>query len=172
MLKALQATSALPVSEPKTKLRSVLGFAASGTPKDVETLSALASNSGHPTQRYTRRSVDSTISYQPKRKDRTQRTSVADGPFFEDDAVTVAPAADIPVDMKNGIAPRSTPSRRLPQREKQEGHWTISVAETPHDATSYSLYIKSACFALRRLHHRVLARHILTKSRPQPRLII
>ena len=146
MLKALQATSALPVSEPRTKLKSVLGFAASGTPKDVETLSALTSNgqtNGHPTQSYTRRSVDSTISYQPKRKDRAKRLSAASGPFFEDDAVTVGEAADIPSNMKNGIAPQSTPSRRIPNREKQEGPWTISVAESPHDTTSYSLYIKS-----------------------------
>ncbi|KIP02910.1 hypothetical protein PHLGIDRAFT_78408 [Phlebiopsis gigantea 11061_1 CR5-6] len=46
--------------------------------------------------------------------------------------------------MRNGAAPRSTPSRRIPQRgDKQEGHWAISVAESPHDATSYSLYVKT-----------------------------
>lgn len=143
MLKALQATSPIPVSEPKARLKSVLGFAASGTPKDVEALPSLTSNSVyHRTQAFSRRSVDSVVSYQAKSKTRSKRTSVADGPFFEDDAVTVS--KDVPDGMKNGIAPRPTPSRRIPGRgEKQEGHWTISVAETPHDATSYSLYIRS-----------------------------
>jgi hypothetical protein len=28
--------------------------------------------------------------------------------------------------------------------DAQDGPWSISVAETPHDAQSYSLYIKSA----------------------------
>ena len=27
----------------------------------------------------------------------------------------------------------------------EEGPWTISAAETPHDPSSYSLYIKSEC---------------------------
>ena len=140
MLKALQATSPIPVSEPKAKLKSVLGFAASGTPKDVDTLPSL--NGYQRTQAFSRRSIDSVASYQVKGKTRSQRTSVADGPFFEDDAVTVS--KDVPASMKNGIAPRSMPSRRTPGRgEKQEGHWTISVAETPHDTTSFSLYIKS-----------------------------
>lgn len=151
MLKALQATSPIPVSEPKAKLKSVLGFAASGTPKDVETLPSLAGNNGYRrTPAFSRRSIDSVASYQVKGKTRSQRTSVADGPFFEDDAVTVS--KDVPASMKNGIAPRSMPSRRAPGRgEKQEGHWAISVAETPHDTTSFSLYIKSE-FTSRLLH--------------------
>jgi hypothetical protein len=35
-------------------------------------------------------------------------------------------------------------SRRPPVRmDAQDGPWSVSVAETPHDARSYSLYIKS-----------------------------
>ena len=30
----------------------------------------------------------------------------------------------------------------------EEGPWTISAAETPHDPSSYSLYIKSECCAV------------------------
>ncbi|EKM61653.1 uncharacterized protein PHACADRAFT_248384 [Phanerochaete carnosa HHB-10118-sp] len=131
------------VSEPRAKLKSVLGFAASGTPKDVETLPSLANNNGYNRpQAFSRRSIDSVASYQVKGKTRTNRTSVADGPFFEEDAVTIS--SDVPGSMRNGIAPRSMPSRRIPGRgEKQEGHWTISVAETPHDTSSYSLYVKT-----------------------------
>lgn len=146
MLSALRVASPTPSSEPKTKLKSVLGFAASGTPKDLDRLpGSLASNgNGRLTQSYSRRSVDTVSSYQAQRSTKGDRSSVAESLLFEDDAVEIARAADVPGSMKNGIAPRSMPSRRIPQRgDKQEGLWSISVAETPHDATSYSLYIKS-----------------------------
>ncbi|THH01216.1 hypothetical protein EW026_g1445 [Hermanssonia centrifuga] len=46
--------------------------------------------------------------------------------------------------MKNGTAPAPIPSRRGPVRvEGQDGPWTISVAETPHDTSSYSLYVRT-----------------------------
>lgn len=152
MLSALRAAPPTPASEPKTKFKSVLGFAASGTPKDIDALPSFTGNdhgNGRSSQLYTRRSVDTINSYQAKRQNKSGRPSVVEALSFEDDAVTVAQATDIPVSMKNGIAPRSMPSRRIPQRgDKQEGPWTISVAETPHDATSYSLYVKSESCSL------------------------
>lgn len=43
---------------------------------------------------------------------------------------------------------QSQPARRLPVRaENQDGPWTVSVAETPHEANSYSIYIKSECLS-------------------------
>ncbi|EMD32664.1 hypothetical protein CERSUDRAFT_118690 [Gelatoporia subvermispora B] len=43
--------------------------------------------------------------------------------------------------MKN---PQPVVSRRVPFRvDGQDGPWAVSVAETPHDSTSYSLYIKT-----------------------------
>ncbi|KAI0082131.1 hypothetical protein K474DRAFT_1586259 [Panus rudis PR-1116 ss-1] len=46
--------------------------------------------------------------------------------------------------MRNGIAPQPVLPRRMPFRlDGQDGPWTISVAETPHDASSYSIYIKT-----------------------------
>lgn len=39
-------------------------------------------------------------------------------------------------------------SRRPPVRmDAQDGPWSVSVAETPHDVRSYSLYIKSTWLA-------------------------
>jgi len=32
--------------------------------------------------------------------------------------------------------------------DTQDGPWSVSVAETPYDARSYSLYIKSESFAI------------------------
>ncbi|KAE9393751.1 hypothetical protein BT96DRAFT_799177, partial [Gymnopus androsaceus JB14] len=37
----------------------------------------------------------------------------------------------------------TAPSRRGPVRIDQDGPWSVSVAESPHDSRSYSLYIKS-----------------------------
>ncbi|KAI0095018.1 hypothetical protein BDY19DRAFT_879347 [Irpex rosettiformis] len=45
--------------------------------------------------------------------------------------------------MRNGTAPRSIPARRAQRADAQEGPWTISVAETPHDISSYSLYVRT-----------------------------
>jgi serum/glucocorticoid-regulated kinase 2 len=50
-------------------------------------------------------------------------------------------------DMKNIDATHSRQSRRPPVRlDPQDGPWSVSVAETPYDARSYSLYIKSECY--------------------------
>lgn len=44
---------------------------------------------------------------------------------------------------------QSQPTRRLPVRaENQDGPWTVSVAETPHEPNSYSIYIKSECLSV------------------------
>ncbi|KAI0348330.1 hypothetical protein BDW22DRAFT_1320313 [Trametopsis cervina] len=45
--------------------------------------------------------------------------------------------------MRNGTAPRSMPSRRVQRLDGQDGPWAISVAETPHDVSCYSLYVKT-----------------------------
>ncbi|KAJ3807381.1 hypothetical protein F5876DRAFT_48171 [Lentinula aff. lateritia] len=37
----------------------------------------------------------------------------------------------------------TAPSRRGPVRIDQDGPWSVSIAESPHDSRSYSLYIKS-----------------------------
>lgn len=90
-----------------------------------------------------RPSIDqSTTGHRVDGKSKSARTSLSDAPFFEEDAVTVVkPSGDHTHEMRNGTAPRSTPTRRA--RDGQEGPWTISVAESPHDPSSYSLYVKS-----------------------------
>ncbi|EEB97974.1 hypothetical protein MPER_02603 [Moniliophthora perniciosa FA553] len=37
----------------------------------------------------------------------------------------------------------NTAPRRHPVRVDQDGPWSVSVAESPHDARSYSIYIKT-----------------------------
>lgn len=38
-----------------------------------------------------------------------------------------------------------SPSAPVPMRINTEGPWSVSVAENPYDASSYSVYVKSAC---------------------------
>ena len=152
MLSALRTPQ--PASE-KTKFKTVLGF--SGAAKD--TTEAVprqrpSSSNGPSSQTYSRRSVDTVGSLRTRRKNRSEQ-SAADIAFFEDDVVTVP--KDTPSESRNGPLPRSMPSRRLTARaETQEGPWAISVAETPHDATSYSLYVKSEFFSPTRSRARPL----------------
>jgi hypothetical protein len=70
----------------------------------------------------------------PRRKLRTNRTPVQDFVFIDDEK-------NIPTD-PNTMDAAST--RRPPVRmNPQDGPWSVSVAETPGDDRSYSLYIKS-----------------------------
>lgn len=150
MLSVLRPNS--PFSEPKAvKFKSVLGLG--GTQKGA----APVTNQYRPPvtnlerqRSYSRRSVDTVSSYRAKRRSRTDRSSTSDVACFEDDAVTILKSSDIPHDMpvKNTTGPVSMSSRRGPFRvADQEGPWAISVAETPHDTSSYSLYVKSECFS-------------------------
>ena len=76
----------------------------------------------------------------------TARVAALDIPCIEDDAVTIRRSVDIPSDLpvKTTTGLISIPSRRSPGRDR-EGPWTICAAETPHDASSYSLRIQSKC---------------------------
>lgn len=146
MLNVLRPTS--PFNEPKAvKFKSVLGLG--GVQKEAAPVTSQYSPSASDTQRqrsYSRRSVDTLSSYKSNRRSRADRASASDAPCFEDDAVTIAKATDIPSDMpvRTGPGPVSMSNRRGPPRSAEhEGPWAISVAETPHDASSYSLYIKS-----------------------------
>lgn len=152
MLSVLRTTAPQqpPLPDPKPKLKSVLGFGPPSTPaKDVNTraiqrTSAIAENQAHLS--LSRRSVDTITDLQvnKRKKNRTERPSTPEVLSFEHDAVTVTKPVDGADTMKNGLPVKSMPSRRMPFRvDGQDGPWAISVAETPHDASSYSLYIKS-----------------------------
>jgi serum/glucocorticoid-regulated kinase 2 len=71
-----------------------------------------------------------------------QQPSVTDVEFFE---TTTSPSADsfVLVESMKHFDPRY-PRRPLVRIDNQDGPWTVSVAETPHDPHSYSLYVKSA----------------------------
>jgi len=49
--------------------------------------------------------------------------------------------------MKNLDTNLPTSLRRGAIRMDQDGPWSVSVAETPYDAHSFSLYIKSECLS-------------------------
>ncbi|TCD64739.1 hypothetical protein EIP91_003661 [Steccherinum ochraceum] len=153
MLSVLRTTSPqqqqTPPADPKPKLKSVLGFGPTSTPpKSIDTraiqrTSALAENQAHLS--LSRRSVDTITDFQvnKRKKNRTERPSTPEVLSFEDDAVTVSKPANGTDTMKNGSPAQPMP-RRMPFRvDGQDGPWAISVAETPHDASSYSLYVKT-----------------------------
>jgi hypothetical protein len=80
------------------------------------------------------------------------RGSVADISLFRpiDNTTTPkqTPIVDLTLDINKTMTVENTLSNpsgvRPPVRmDAQEGPWSISVAETPHDAHSYSLYIRS-----------------------------
>ena len=90
-----------------------------------------------------RKSVDTTRFYQQRRKQRLDRASVASVDFFEP-----APAQDLsplqPI-IKMTKVDAAAQRRTAVRLDTQDGPWSVSAAETPHDSWSYSLYIKSEC---------------------------
>ena len=61
-------------------------------------------------------------------------------PLSSRPTTTATPSSTMPG--KNIVATPGSAGRRL---RTEEGPWAISAAETPHDPSSYSLYIKSEC---------------------------
>lgn len=76
--------------------------------------------------------------------------------------------------MKSIDAAHTRPIRRPPVRiDAQEGPWSVSVAETPHDAHSYSIYIKTSThnLTLTRTATEIVELHVkLADSVPGTRL--
>lgn len=96
-----------------------------------------------------------TLTYKKKHKARNERSSVTDTSFFEPevDPALLSDAAQAKLDsgtMTKALdVPQERASRRkLARMEAQEGPWSVSVADTPYDKNSYSIYIKSACLFL------------------------
>ncbi|KAG6334654.1 hypothetical protein ID866_4436 [Astraeus odoratus] len=143
---------------PKKNLKSVLGFGALSL-KDAAPIRGRSSVDTYraPPPYAARASIDTTRSFQPKHKSsRTERSSVTNvASFFrESHASSTSHQQHAPnnnadtntsvrsMNTLDNAPPRAT--RRQPFRiDAQEGPWTISVAETPHDARSYSIYIKT-----------------------------
>lgn len=105
---------------------------------------------------FTRQSIDTARSYASRRKNRSDRGSLANISFFQRDLQptenTVSDTRQSVVDLTINTTANMTvdntlsqpTSRRPPVRmDAQDGPWSVSVAETPHDVHSYSLYIKS-----------------------------
>jgi serum/glucocorticoid-regulated kinase 2 len=100
---------------------------------------------------YSRKSIDTPRSYKAKRKHKVERASVTDRSFFGLTAETTGVISNedhetsesfIVIDNMKRFEANN--SRRPPVRmDAQDGPWSVSVAETPYDAQSFSLYIKS-----------------------------
>ena len=118
---------------PKQNLKSVFGF---GTVFNKPPHPSLSTTPNYTT----RKSVDTARSYKQRRRQRADRSSITEASFYTADSAVPS----IPIAMKNFDPANARPLRRPPVRiDAQEGPWSVSVAETPHDASSYSLYIKS-----------------------------
>lgn len=134
------------VTVSKTKFKTVLGL---GNPAFKDDVADFGHDGGqHRRPSYlTRRSADTTRSHTQKRKQRKERSSVADTSFFEPDAIIIPSTAEntTPIPSIENMRPidMNMPRRPPVRMDAQGGPWSVSVAETPHDARSYSLYIKS-----------------------------
>jgi serum/glucocorticoid-regulated kinase 2 len=135
------------VTASKKKFKTVLGL---GNPVFNDDTIGRGHEVGQPRRPnyLTRRSTDAARSYnKKKRKQRHDRSGVTDTSFFEPDAIIIPSTAEnnTPIPSVENMKPLDmNTSRRPPVRmDAQDGPWSVSVAETPHDARSYSLYIKS-----------------------------
>lgn len=132
----------------KKSFKTALGFSALSF-KDVNPIRGRSSvDTNRPREPSARTSVDTSRSYQHDRKSRAERSSITDLAFFDSRNSSPhnkhAPHNNSVRSMGNLDAAPSWSTRRPPVRiDAQEGPWSISVAETPHDARSYSIYIKS-----------------------------
>jgi serum/glucocorticoid-regulated kinase 2 len=137
-------------NQSKSKFKSVLGFnsiSRNSSDADTQATRAEIRNSA-----FARQSIDTARSYASRRKNKVDRGSVADISLFRpiDNTTTPkqTPIVDLTLDINKTMTVENTLSNpsgvRPPVRmDAQEGPWSISVAETPHDAHSYSLYIRS-----------------------------
>lgn len=161
----------------KKNFKSVLGFGSFNRSRS-------SVDSYLPRQPTSRVSIDTTRSFQYKRKSRQERASATD---VSSDSLSSSPHAhqehsqnhkhdpnNSVRSMKSIDAAHTRPVRRPPVRiDAHEGPWSVSVAETPHDAHSYSIYIKTSThnLTLTRTATEVVELHVkLADSVPGTRL--
>lgn len=97
-----------------------------------------------------RRGRDAPQKYSRRRKNRVQQSSATDVEFFETTISSSSPTTDSfePFVVVENLKPLHPPHSQYPRRppvrmDNQDGPWSVSVAETPGDPLSYSLYVKS-----------------------------
>lgn len=140
----------------KKKFRTVLGFGAvfkdaetDATAEETPNFSSLGRNLA-----FARKSFDAATSLKTTRRHTPGSSSIADPSFFAPKAVDIAQTQSSTVNPPTSnmqaieVTDSRTSSRRQPVHVDQDGPWSISVAETPHNAQTYSLYIKSELHSL------------------------
>lgn len=112
-----------PSSHPKKKFRTVLG------------LSSISQSSNLAT-------IDTNVASTPKSKRKPrQGSTVTQESFFEATAQNID---SMQVEEMNVEIPSKLPPNAAPIRiGAEDGPWNVSVAETPDDRSSYSIYVKS-----------------------------
>ena len=148
---------------PKKSLKSVLGFGALSLREAAPIRGRSSVDTYRPPELFSSRaSIDTARNFQPKRKStRTERSGVTNVSSFFRDSLSPSSTSshhhgehasqditDSSTSVRSmnttDIAPHRAMRRQPVRIDAQEGPWTISVAETPHDSRSYSIYIKSA----------------------------
>lgn len=127
----------LPDALHKAKFRNVLGLASPTRPSFADQLppQRLSTVSSSAAAASPRRSADAAGS---QRRKKAKQVVAVDDSFFE----VVDPKQADP----DSVLREPLPTRRAPLRmDAQDGPWSVSVADHPHDKRSYTLYIKSTC---------------------------
>ena len=140
MLTVLRSPQPLPDS-PRAKFAAVLGLG--NTRKDHIQKTPCAQDDGAQ-HSFTRRSVDIVTTHSAKRSHRTPASSPTLS-FFDSRSLAHPNPASTPATPSNMPGRNIVPSQATSGRRMrvEDGPWTISAAETPHDHTSFSLYIRS-----------------------------
>ncbi|KAI0066631.1 hypothetical protein BV25DRAFT_1412135 [Artomyces pyxidatus] len=72
-----------------------------------------------------------------------RRTNIIDPSFFEPTTTVFIDSTPPSPTMKNHQEPQVRQRRQVLRMDAQDGPWTVSAAENPHDPASYSLYVKT-----------------------------
>lgn len=137
-------------SDTKSRFKTVLGLSSiSALDNSIVGVNSRAQTVKHAPSKG-RRSVDITRKLSSRRnghKSRKDRASVTDSSFFQArDSSEITDAVIIderPVMQTEVLLQERANRRKLAHLEAQDGPWVVSVADTPYDEKSYTIYIKS-----------------------------
>jgi serum/glucocorticoid-regulated kinase 2 len=133
----------------RDKFRTALGLGTVFKDPDV----IVARSHSHSRGPHTRQSIDTPVSRSTRRKHRKDRSKDVRDVSFLDPANDDNPDPNLGIERRESfvVVDSTVPMEAIPNQfrrppvrmDAQDGPWSVSVAETPHDASSYSLYIKS-----------------------------
>ncbi len=136
-----------PVEPQRVKFTPPFGLG--GTRKDPARKSPTTAD-GRARHSFTRQSVDIVTGYSAKRRQRRVCSVLPIRSLFDNRPEARlerphTPTSSFTMPGRNIVASQPMSGRRT---RLEDGPWAISAAETPHDPSSYSLYIKSECLVV------------------------